>query len=70
MTIKDIHDQLEKIRKSANEREIAEPHELEDRLHRDVLRAIAEERIFLQDAAEFAKLALSSLKIKFARYYA
>lgn len=42
---------------------------LEAKLHRDVLAAIAEGKVYLQDAPELAELALSSLNIKFDRYY-
>lgn len=70
MTRDQVQAALDAIAAVAEEMHIcAEAHELEDKLHRNVLQAIAEGKVYLQDAPELAELALSSLDIKFTRYY-
>ena len=67
--LNEIECRIETIRAKSGDEEIA--HQLEDKLHRDVLKAISKLR---QDEFEFAPLfakkALGTCKLKFSRWYA
>lgn len=65
MDIQDIKSEIEVIKHTAGDYEIA--HSREDKLHCDALRAIAEGA---DNASELAAEALKTLDIEFARYCA
>lgn len=66
MTPDDVEQRLRKIGEASGDDELA--HGMEDELHQDVLRAIADGTIV--DGATCARLALKSLDMKFKRWCA
>lgn len=66
MNVKDVQSRVNEIRSRSGDDEDA--HGLEDVLHQDVLKAIATGEC--EDPVECAKLALTTLDIKFARWCA
>lgn len=66
MTPKDVQVRVDDISRMANDDEMA--HSYEDDLHQSVLQAISNGRC--NDPQEYAKLALTTLDIKFNRWCA
>ena len=66
MTSQDVLDRLREITAMAGDDEVA--HSAEDRLHQDVLKAIADGSA--ESPENLARLALETRKIDFARWYA
>lgn len=66
MTVADVAARVQAIRSSAGDDEVA--HGMEDDLHQDVLRAIADGRC--EDVRGCATAALETKTIKFARWCA
>lgn len=67
MTINEARHRIKEIQRLADEGDSEAAHSREDRLHQDVLRAIVDG---VDDAPEFAALALSTLSIDFERWCA
>lgn len=67
-TIEWVRHEVDRIASIADDDESA--HSAEDRLHKDVLGAIANGSIKPHDAAAFAGLALETTRIDFARWCA
>lgn len=67
MDEKEAKDMLDKIAKFSEEEDDEVAHEIEDQFHVEVLQAYASGEAKTPD---LAKIALSSLKIKFRRWYA
>lgn len=71
LTLREIRHRIVDIRRLAKEADNERAHVEEDRLHRDVLEAIAGgEFDELAEAAEVARLALWTQRIRFERWYA
>jgi len=66
MTVKDIREQIELIRGSMNDPEVA--HSTEDGLYRQVLQSIADGTC--ENPVECAKEALKTMALNFCRWYA
>jgi hypothetical protein len=65
MRIEEVRERVEEIRRGADDDERA--HALEDRLHKDVLKAIAEGA---SNGRQLAAEALTTDQIRFGRWYA
>ena len=72
MTVSEIQQRVEKIRDAAGDSEVA--HGLEDDLHVDVLKAIADQDPHqpwvMNDIRQLATEALKTREIDFSRWYA
>lgn len=66
MTVDEVIGRVEKIKAARGDDELA--HSMEDLLHQDVLRAVADGSC--EDQVGCAKASLETLKIDFARWYA
>ena len=68
MTVAEVRERVDAVRKDANDADDESAHGREDELHRDVLRHIA--ATAPPEQAELAAAALGTTTIKFARWCA